>query len=118
MRMPRFRKTADLRVTSGDADNEWSKILAGGSQAGASNALLKYVTVDEAPGEGADDRLLRALADTFAGGENAYEDIKVFLERHAIPGGGFQLALGRRLGRRRPGYHVCCLGRVTTARIS
>ena len=81
----RFQENGNLRIMSGDADNEWSKIVPADRKPALMNALLKYVTIDQAPGEEADDRLLRALSAMFAGNENAYEDIKAFLERHAIP---------------------------------
>jgi hypothetical protein len=80
----RFRDNGDLIVTSGDADNDWSKIVSASDKPALLNALLQDVTLDESPGEDADDRLLRALSARFAGNTNAYEDIKAFLESHSI----------------------------------
>jgi hypothetical protein len=79
------RDDGDLRIMSGDADNEWSKIVPAASKPALLNALLKNVTVAEAVGDEADARLLRALSAMFEGNENAFEDVKAFLERHAIP---------------------------------
>ena len=79
------RDGGDLVITSGDAGNDWSTIVPADGKPALVNALLKYVTIDEAPGDDADDRLLRALSAMFAGDKNPYEDIKSFLERHTIP---------------------------------
>ena len=80
-----IRDGGDLVVTSGDASNEWSKIVPSAHKAALLNALLKGVTIDEVRGDKADARLLRALSAMFAGEKNPYEDIGAFLERHAIP---------------------------------
>lgn len=79
-----IRDNGDLVVMSGDTKNEWSKIVPAGHKPALLNVLLERVTIDEVPAEETDDRLLRALSAMFAG-ENAYEDIGAFLERHAIP---------------------------------
>ncbi len=78
----------DLTIMSGDKDNEWSKIIAADSKPALLNALLRHVTIDETLEGEADDRLLRALLAMFAG-EHAYENIKVFLERNAVPARDF-----------------------------
>lgn len=76
--------SGDLVISSGDKDNDWSTIVAADQKPLLLETLLKHVTIDATPGDTADDRLLRALSALFAG-EDAYEDIKAFLERHAIP---------------------------------
>ena len=80
-----IRDNGDLVVMSGDTKNEWSRIVPAGHKPALLTALLKGVTIDEAPGDEADDRLLRALSAMFAGAKNPYEDIRAFLERHAVP---------------------------------
>jgi hypothetical protein len=79
------RDGGDLEITSGDANNEWSKIVPADRKSALLNTLLKFVSIEESPGDEADDRLLRALSAAFAGDANPYEDIKAFLERHAFP---------------------------------
>jgi len=75
----------DLRITSGDADNEWSKVVPAERKPMLLGALLNHVTLDYLPSEATDDQLLRALSAMFAGNTNPYEDFKAFLERYAIP---------------------------------
>jgi|ERR1700722_1226949 hypothetical protein len=75
----------DLVITSGDANNEWSKIVPAGHKRALLNVLLESVAIDEGLGDEADGRLLGALSAMFAGEKNPYEDIGAFLERHAIP---------------------------------
>ena len=74
----------DLVVTSGDASNEWSKIVPAVHKPALLNAL-KGVIIDDVWGDKADERLLLALSAMFAGEKNPYQDIGAFLERHAIP---------------------------------
>jgi hypothetical protein len=79
-----IQDSGDLVIMSGDKDNEWSKIVPAGHKPTLLDALLKCATIDECPGDEVDDRLLGALSAVFAG-ENAYENIGAFLERHGIP---------------------------------
>jgi hypothetical protein len=83
----------DLTIMSGDKDNEWSKIIPADSKPALLDALLRHVSIDEPLEGGADERLLRALSAMFAG-EHAHENIKVFLERNAVPARDFNWLWG------------------------
>ena len=79
------KDSGDLVVSSGDANNDWSKIVRAAHKPALLDALLKSVSIDAAAGDDADDRLLRALSVTYAGNDNPYDSFQAFLERHEIP---------------------------------
>lgn len=82
-----LRDNGDLLIMSGGLDDEWHCTVPAAHLPLLLEAIMKEPLSASAIADAvnADARLLKGLSCLFAGDRNPYDDIIVFLKRHAIP---------------------------------